>query len=187
MFLCCKLKNLKKPEKNTSLIPGLAKVELWLLFALQIFSCMWIFSVKIIRIIYTWPEKTHFVFQGGEEAHKGGEFWNVKVKGWIGDELSWRIFKYLDVKYGQDNYCGSKHCRQFSEGLLYRLYRILYTPLTFQYFTIPALQKLKTQIQHFSTHPDGSRMCGKKSDFSLELFSSLEPGIKLVWPKIGLG
>ena len=53
----------------------------------EFLSRMQIYSVKVIRIIYTWPEKTHFVFQGGE-AYKGGEFWNVKVKGWIGDELS---------------------------------------------------------------------------------------------------
>ena len=69
-------------------LPQERNAELVLLFALQVFSCRPIYSVKVIRIIYTWPEKTHFVFQGGEEAYKGGEFWNVKVKGWIGDELS---------------------------------------------------------------------------------------------------
>ena len=61
--------------------------ELVLLFALRVsLACECILSV--IHIIYTWLEKTHFVFQGGEEAYKGGEFQNVKVKGWIGDELS---------------------------------------------------------------------------------------------------
>ena len=56
---------------------------------MRVFSLMRIYSVKVIGIIYTWPEKTHFVFQDeDEEAHKGGEFRNVKVKGWREDELS---------------------------------------------------------------------------------------------------
>ena len=37
---------------------------LLVLFALRVFSRMRIYFVKVIRIPYTWPEKTHFVFQG---------------------------------------------------------------------------------------------------------------------------